>query len=43
MDKWSTVSFAKTTTTTALRLVVRQRDGWASGVHEWKVTVAPDE
>lgn len=42
LDKWSTVSFAHTTTT-ALRLVVRQRDGWASGVHEWKVKVAPDE
>ena len=42
MDKWSKVVFAKTTTT-ALRLVVRQRDGWASGVHEWKVAVAPDE
>jgi DUF1680 family protein len=42
MDKWSKVAFAKLTTT-ALRLVVRQREGWASGVHEWRVTVAPDE
>lgn len=42
MDKWSSVTFSATTTT-ALRLIVRQRDGWASGVHEWKVKVASDE
>ena len=41
LDQWSKVTFARTETT-ALRLVVRQRDGWASGVHEWKVTVADD-
>ncbi|MEX2243268.1 MAG: beta-L-arabinofuranosidase domain-containing protein [Fimbriimonadaceae bacterium] len=40
-DKWCSVKFAETTTT-ALRIVVRQRDGWASGIHEWKVTVADD-
>jgi DUF1680 family protein len=42
MDKWSKATFASISTT-AMRLVVRQQDGWASGIHEWKVTVAPDE
>lgn len=41
-DKWTKLSFAPTNTT-ALRLVVRQREGWASGVHEWKVVLADDE
>ncbi|HXH60131.1 MAG TPA: beta-L-arabinofuranosidase domain-containing protein [Fimbriimonadaceae bacterium] len=41
-DKWCTAKFDKVTTT-ALRLVVTQQDGWASGVHEWKVTTAADD
>jgi DUF1680 family protein len=41
-DKWTKLTFAKVTTT-ALRIVVKQRDGWASGIHEWKVSVAPDD
>jgi DUF1680 family protein len=38
LNKWTELSFAPVTTT-ALRLVVQQRDGWASGIHEWKVSV----
>ncbi len=41
LDKWSKASF-KVVNTTALRILVKQRDGWASGIHEWKVTVAED-
>jgi hypothetical protein len=40
LDRWSEVSFPAVTTT-ALRVVVRQKPGWASGIHEWKV-VADD-
>lgn len=38
LDKWSKASF-NATETTALRLLMKQRDGWASGIHEWKVVV----
>lgn len=36
IDRWTEVRFP-TVETTALRLVVQQQEGWASGVHEWKV------
>lgn len=36
LDKWSSVEF-EPVATTALRLVVRLKDGWASGIHEWKI------
>lgn len=42
MDKWSDVSF-EPVRTTALRLVVRQKEGWASGIHEWKIVLADEE
>ena len=38
LNKWTELTF-EPVTTTALRLVVQQQDGWASGIHEWKVTV----
>lgn len=38
LDKWCKASF-KNVTTSALRVVVKQREGWASGIHEWKVGV----
>ncbi len=42
MDKWCSVEFSPVQTS-ALRLVVRQKEGWASGIHEWKVVTAPDD
>jgi DUF1680 family protein len=36
LDEWCETRFAPVTTT-ALRLVVQQRDGWSSGIHEWRV------
>lgn len=41
IDKWTEVRFPAVTTT-ALRLVVSQQDGWASGIHEWKVLAADE-
>lgn len=41
LNKWSDVTFAPVYTT-ALRLMVKQQEGWASGIHEWKVVVADD-
>jgi len=35
-DSWCEVRFDPVTTT-ALRLVVQMREGWAAGVHEWRV------
>jgi hypothetical protein len=40
-DKWCEVSFAPVATT-ALRLVVKLQQDWATGVHEWKVTEGDD-
>lgn len=40
-DKWCEVLFAPVTTT-ALRLAVKLQNGWAAGVHEWKI-VESDE
>jgi len=39
MDKWSEIQFAPVKTT-AMRIVVEQQAGWASGIHEWKVLEA---
>lgn len=36
LDKWCKATFAPLETS-ALRLKVRQKDGWASGIHEWRV------
>lgn len=36
LDVWNTVKFAPVTTS-QIRMVLRQQDGWASGVHEWQV------
>lgn len=41
-DKWIEVAFPPVETT-RLRLVIRQQEGWASGVHEWKVVLDEDE
>jgi len=41
-DKWCETSFAPITTT-ALRLVLEMKPGWAAGVHEWRVVQADDE
>ena len=41
MNKWAEVSFDPIQTT-ALRIVVKQKAGFASGIHEWKVVVAED-
>lgn len=38
LDKWNEVSFPPVETT-ALRLVVQQQEGWATGIHEWKVVL----
>jgi uncharacterized protein len=38
LDKWCEARFDPVETT-ALRLVVDQQRGWASGIHEWKVLV----
>lgn len=42
MDKWCSVEFSPIQTT-ALRLVVKQKDGWASGIHEWKVVLDEED
>lgn len=36
LDEWLTVSF-EPVKTTAIRLVVNQKQGFASGIHEWKI------
>ncbi|MCW5943403.1 MAG: glycoside hydrolase family 127 protein [Fimbriimonadaceae bacterium] len=41
LNKWCEVTFP-TVSTTGLRLVIRQREGWATGVHEWKVLLDDD-
>ncbi len=41
-DKWCEVSFAPVKTT-ALRLAVRLPQGWAAGVHEWKVVESDED
>jgi DUF1680 family protein len=41
LDQWHEVSF-EPVTTTALRLNVRLKDGWAAGVHEWQVIESDD-
>ncbi len=37
IDRWTEVRFPMPVETAALRLVVQQQSGWASGIHEWKV------
>jgi DUF1680 family protein len=41
-DKWCETGFAPVTTT-ALRLVLEMKPGWAAGVHEWRVVEADEE
>ncbi|AMV40735.1 beta-L-arabinofuranosidase domain-containing protein [Planctomyces sp. SH-PL62] len=41
-DGWNAVAFAPVSTD-ALRMVVKLQDGWAAGVHEWKVDQAEDD
>lgn len=41
LDRWQTLPF-EPVTTTALRLTLRQADGWASGIHEWRVMEADE-
>lgn len=41
LDRWDEVRF-EPVTTTALRLRIRQQDGWASGIHEWRVVEAEE-
>ena len=41
-DAWNEVAFAPVATD-ALRLVVQLPEGWAAGVHEWKVVEAEDD
>jgi hypothetical protein len=41
LDKWHEVRFAPVTTT-ALRLVLKMKPGWAAGLHEWQVGLAED-
>jgi hypothetical protein len=41
LNKWDEMSF-KATRTAALRVLIRQKAGFASGVHEWKVVVSED-
>ena len=41
LDQWQVIPFSPVTTT-ALRLTFRQADGWATGIHEWRVTEAED-
>jgi DUF1680 family protein len=41
-DGWSAVEFTPVSTT-AVRLAVQLKQGWAAGVHEWKVEEAEDE
>lgn len=41
-DGWNAVAFAPVAAD-ALRLVVQLREGWAAGVHEWKVEEADDD
>jgi DUF1680 family protein len=43
LDKWCEAAFSTPLVTTALRLLVAQQDGWASGIHEWKVMADTDE
>jgi DUF1680 family protein len=41
-DKWCAVEFAPVITT-AIRLAVQLKKGWAGGVHEWKVEEADED
>ncbi len=41
LDQWQVIPFSPVTTT-ALRLTIRQAEGWATGIHEWRVTEADD-
>ncbi|WP_337176599.1 beta-L-arabinofuranosidase domain-containing protein [Paludisphaera sp.] len=41
-DAWNEVTFAPVASD-ALRLVVQMPEGWASGVHEWRVREAEDD
>lgn len=36
LDKWCETRFSAIETT-AMRLLVKQKDGWASGIHEWQI------
>ncbi|MBS1715589.1 MAG: glycoside hydrolase family 127 protein [Armatimonadetes bacterium] len=40
-DSWCEATF-RTVTTQALRLSVKMKDGWAAGIHEWRVWAAGD-
>ena len=40
-DEWCPAEFAPVRTT-AMRLLVTQKEGWASGIHEWKIVLAED-
>ena len=42
LDEWCEVAFDKVTTT-SVRIVVKQQDRWATGIHEWKVVVSQDD
>lgn len=41
LDRWNTVTF-NPVTTSALRLRLRMQEGWAAGIHEWKVVEADE-
>jgi len=41
LDGWQVVPF-EPVTTTAIRLTLRQTDGWAAGIHEWRVAEAEE-
>jgi uncharacterized protein len=41
-DKWCEIAFDPVTTT-ALRLIVQMQNGWAAGVHEWKLVEAESD
>jgi hypothetical protein len=38
IDKWCEVEF-EPISAPAFRLVLQMQDGWAAGVHEWKLSV----
>ncbi len=41
LNKWNEVSFPSISTT-ALRVLVKQKEGWSSGIHEWKIVRTDD-
>lgn len=43
LNQWCEAIFPEVADTTGLRLLIRQRDGWATGVHEWKVLLDDEE